>query len=108
MEIFRKSIIAKIMIIFTIIVFVISSLSFDFMFNSLGVTNDALVYNYLYQSCIIGGDAVGWNIANRKEAGVFAMLALLILIVAFYILYRIFRAIYIYYKPANKSFQSAP
>lgn len=108
MEKFRQSILVKSMILITIVIFVISSLSIDFMFNILGVTNDALVYNYLYQSCIIGGEAVGWNIENRKEAGVFAMLVLLLLIVTFYILYRALKAIYKNYITAHKAFQSGP
>ena len=90
MKYFRNPTTIKIIIFFTLLAFAIASLSPDFMFNVLGSNNTEPFIETIYQGCIVWGSSIGWNIGNRKEAGVFVMLILLIMVLIYYFTYKIF------------------
>lgn len=93
MEKYRNPTVVKVIIVITLVMFAIASLSPDFMSAMLG-TDVGPFISFVYETCLVGGQAFGWTIGQTKEAGVFVMLALLMLLLIFYILYRIFRSIY--------------
>ena len=103
MEKYRNPTLVKIIIFFTFVSLIIASLSPDFMFGLFGSNDMEPFANAIYQGCIIGGNAVGWNIGTTKEAGVFAMFAFLIILLISFVFYRVIKLIYNNYKTANKA-----
>lgn len=103
MEKYRNSLLLKTVLIITFVAFTVSSLSPDFMSNILGVGDEGPFINFFYKSCFIGAQAIGWNISEQREAGIFAMLVFLITILFFYVLCRIYKSISTHYKSANKA-----
>ena len=103
MQKYRNPTIVRGIIIFTIIVFTIASLSPEFMFSMLGISNTEPFALTVYNSCIIAIDALGSNTGQTKEIGIIAMLSLLIMILMFYLIYRILKSIYSHYTTANKA-----
>ena len=99
---YRNPILVKIIIFFTFVSFIVASLSPDFMFGFLGSGDMEPFGKAIYQGCIIGGSAIGWNIGTTKEAGVFAMLAFLIILLILFVFYSIIKSTYKNYKAANK------
>ncbi len=98
MEKYRNPTVVKVIIIFTIIIFSAASLSPEFMFSMLGISNSEPFAYAAYQSCLIGIDNDGWNADPYRESGIVAMLSLLIIFLTFYLLYRTLKSIYRCYK----------
>ena len=98
MEKYRNPTAVKVIIIFIIIIFPAASLSPEFMFNMLGISNTEPFLHAFYNSCIIGVNALDSNIDKTREAGIVIMLSLLVIFLTLYLLYRIFNSIYSRYK----------
>ena len=102
MKYFRNPTIVKIVMLFTFIAFAITSLSPDFMFNMLGSNSTEPFIETIYQGCLSWGSAIGWNIGNRKEAGVFVMLVFLIIVLISYFTYKTLKIKFKHNENANK------
>lgn len=102
MEKFRKSLFFKVALVVTAALFAVASISPDFMFGLIGDRSGVLDTTYinLYQTCLIGYQT---TIGVLREAGVFVLLAFLLLMLFLYIFYRIGKSIHGRYKTANKS-----
>ena len=95
--------VVKVIILFTLVIFSVASLSPDLMFSLFGSSEMEPFGRAIYQGPIFGIDTLGGNIGTTKDAGIIAMIGLLIITLIFYIFYKILKSIYRRFKTANKA-----